>query len=290
MMCASGGDAWPDEVVERAVDGSLVLVVGAGVSRNAVSPNGASPPSWDDLINSLITASGAHDLDREVKELISQARLLDAAELLRSTARSRSKEHDLLKALRAAVDGTAPNNYAGGDWHSTILRLEPRIIVTTNYDKILERASTNGYSVHSYDSKTLAGDVRRGEPVLVKIHGTVDQIDNVILAQSDYTRMRVRGSRAAEVLQSLFLTRVALFVGYSLRDPDIRLLLENVLGGREEVPAHYILADGTMPEFEAEILRFSFGVTPIRYPAGRHELALEKLKELAELVEANRVA
>ena len=77
--------------------------------------------------------------------------------------------------------------------------------------------------------------------MLVKIHGSVDDATNLVMTRSDYARLRRLGAHVLEVLQALFLTKTALFVGYGFGDPDVQLLLENVMGARGEVAAHYLL-------------------------------------------------
>jgi hypothetical protein len=222
----------------------------------------------------------------EIAELISRERLLDAAELVRHEATKLNKLQDMHKAIRLAVDGPVGDSFPGSEWHETLVRLEPNVIVTTNYDKIIERATNSGYQRHTYRSGTgLAADIRRGDEVLLKIHGTVDDIEQIILTRTDYTRVRVEGRESMEVLQALFMTHPALFLGYGLRDPDIQLLLENVLGARGSAPPHYMLAPNSMPDFERDVLQFSYGVTVIPYDASNHGAGLELLKELASLVE-----
>ncbi|MGA4778574.1 SIR2 family protein [Cellulosimicrobium sp. AB352] len=279
---------WPEDVLEHARRRELVLVIGAGVSQNAQPIASRRPPGWRDLLKELASRIGDPELDVELEELFSQERYLDAAELLRQHARAKSQEQAVHTQLRRSVDGHPPNVFTGGEWHEQIVRLEPRVIITTNFDKILERATNDGYASHSFDSPTVASDVRRGEPVLLKMHGTVDHIERVVLSRRDYTRLRVDGRPMLEVIQALFLTRVALFIGYSLRDPDMQLLLENNFGGTDGPPAHYVLLGDNLPDFEREVLRFSYGVTPVLYPAGDHDQALGMLRVLADEVEAAR--
>ena len=65
----------------------------------------------------------------------------------------------------------------------------------------------------------------------------------------------------------------------------MQLLFENVLGGRNEIPAHYMLTQDSLPDYERDVLRYSYGVTPITYPAGKHEDGLASLQTLADLVQ-----
>lgn len=222
----------------------------------------------------------------ELDLLIKEHRLLEAAELLRFDAAERSRTQDLHNAIVEAVDGPNGHPFVSNPWHEAIVAVEPSVIVTTNFDKIIERATSSGYNVHSYSSTSVAADIRRGTPVLLKIHGSRDQVEELILSRRDFTRVRMNGTHVFEVLHALLLTRPALFIGYSLRDPDLQLVLENVLGGRGETPPHYMLTSGDIPDYERRVLEHSYGVTPIGYEAGDHADALRKFQELAAEVAA----
>ncbi len=278
---------WPEDVVEQALRRNLVLVIGSGISASC-DLAGVHPPKWEGLLGDLITRLSIVDRKLEIEKLIEDQRLLDAAELLKQEAKRTAREQDFFNHIRAAVDGKPANHFEGSDWHDAIVRLEPDLIVTTNYDKILERATRGGYSTHSYDSERVAGDVRRRVPTLLKIHGTTDAIEDIVFARTDYTRLRLHGVHALTVLQALLLTRTALLLGYTLRDPDIQLLFENVFGGRNETPAHYMLTQDSLPDYERDVLRYSYGVSAITYPAGQHGEALTMLQDLADLVQSSK--
>jgi hypothetical protein len=188
--------------------------------------------------------------------------------------------------MKDAVDGTPGHLFQGSGWHDAIVRAEPKVIVTTNYDKIIERATSSGYTVHDYDSQSVAADIRRNYPLLLKLHGSIDHVERMVLSRRDYTDVRHRGAHAMEVLHALLLTRPALLIGYRLHDPDLQLILENIFGGQTQIPAHYMLVPEDMPDYEREVLRYSYGVNSIVYPKGKHELALAYFNEIADIVAA----
>jgi hypothetical protein len=280
---------WPEHLLERVTSKNFVLVVGAGVSRSCRNAAGASPPSWEQLLRQLIATFTSGTTKGFARKLVDQGRYLDAAELLRGRARAQAKEEDFLKRIAEVTDGgtKAADQYQPSDMHEMLLTLEPDVLLTTNYDRILERASRNGYNLHPYDSTTLARDVRSGTPVLVKVHGSVDSASKIVLTRSDYTRLRREGAHALEVLQALFLTKTALFVGYSFNDPDIHLLLENVLGARGDVPAHYLLT-GAIPAHQRDVYQYCYGTAAVTYAEGNYEEMQRMLDLLSRQVEARR--
>ena len=277
-------DAWPVDVVEHARKRNLILIVGAGVSAASTNDERACPPNWVDLLRNSAEKISMAARKSELDALLEQGRLLEAAELLRFDASERSRTQDLHQAIVDAVDGPQGHPFQANPWHEAIVAVEPNVIVTTNFDKIIERATSSGYNVHSYTSSGVAADIRRSTPVLLKIHGSRDQVEDLVLSRRDFTQVRKRVAHVFEVLHALLLTRPALFIGYGLRDPDLQLVLENVLGGRGETPPHYMLASDDMPDYERRVLEHSYGVTPIRFAAGNYDDALSKFGELADVV------
>jgi hypothetical protein len=258
---------WPRDLVERIAAHDFVLVVGAGASIGCMNDEGACPPTWKGLLSRLTREFASGAAATEAKKLIEQSAFLDAAELVKSQAIDKSKLNNFFKTISKAVDGPAGHNFQPRPFHEALLSLNPSIIVTTNYDSILERASRNGYHVKTYMDDDVGYDVRTGTPILFKVHGSVDRQQKLILTRSDYSSIRRDGARSLEVLQALLLTKTSLFVGYSLTDPDIQLLLENNFGARGDHGAHYLLCGKGMPAYQKAVLDSSYGTMPVFHAA-----------------------
>lgn len=255
---------WPQVVLDQAASKSLVLVLGAGVSKNAVNGAGDTPPTWPTLLEQLTGAFAPQGHKTYARKLVKQGRLLEAAELLRGLAIEQGKEQDFLEHIIRSVDGPIADPFRPATIHNAILDLTPLTIITTNYDRVLERAAGTGFSYLNAESDEIGRSVRVGRPIVIQMHGVVTEPQSLVLGRSDYTTVRRSGAHALEVVEALFTTRTALFVGYSLSDPDMQLLLENVLGGREGPGSHYILSPKLRPH-EAQLLRYCYGLAPIQY-------------------------
>jgi hypothetical protein len=281
---------WPAHLLKQIVSGNFVLVVGAGVSGASTNDAGESPPNWTTLIGRLASELLTAGPKRAVRDLIAKGRLLEAAELIRARSRAAGKEEDFLHLIARLTSGGTPepDKFKPGPLHDSLMTLEPEIIVTTNYDKLLERATNNGYNVHAYTSNSLGRDVRSGNPSIVKVHGSIDDGSKIILTRSDYARLRRDGAEVLEVLQALFLTRTALFVGYSMGDPDIQLLLENVLGARGQVAAHYLLGSKALPEFQRDVFEYCYGTTVVPYADGDYAEMAKMVAILGVEVQSQR--
>jgi hypothetical protein len=92
------------------------------------------------------------------------------------------------------------------------------------------------------------------------------------------------------VLDALFLTNTVLFIGYSLSDPDIQLLLENATIAARSAHPHYALVEDVLqPDIEAAA-KAAYNIHFIKYPAGRHDEAERLLRQLSDEVTQFRVA
>src|SRR5205085_1727538 len=95
---------------------------------------------------------------------------------------------------KRSVEGPPADPFRPSAIFERLLGLDPRIVFTTNYDKLFETASQGGYATHRFDSTTLGADLRRGDAVLIKLHGSTDSITEVVLTRTDYARLMRTGS------------------------------------------------------------------------------------------------
>jgi hypothetical protein len=279
---------WPAHLIERIARDRWVLFIGSGVSASSRNTASQSPPDWVTLLSTLC-ALIRDDATREIGErLIANRELLAAADHIRYALDSELNLGGYFSAIRAAVDGPGGDRYEPSSIFDALLTLDPKVVFTTNYDRLFETASRSGYAVHRYDSLSLSHDLRQGEPVLVKLHGSTDSINDIVLTRTDYARVTEDGRHVFAALNALSLTSTILFVGYSLDDPDIQLVLQEV-GRRGLSPeAHFILSPAPVSAARVPVFKESFGVSVLCYPAGDHAEAERALVELGAQVLAAR--
>jgi hypothetical protein len=224
------------------------------------------------------------------EELINHHELLSAADHIRHQCYVENNMGGYRQALQQAVEGPPGDRFRPNDMHKVLLELDPPVIFTTNYDKLIETAAENSFAQRTFKSGDLEDDIRAGNPILVKLHGSMDEPNAVVLTRVDFARATREGRAVFDVLRALSLTATILFVGYSLDDPDVQLVLQEV--GRPGVTpeAHFMLASAPTSPARLPVFRESFGVTVLTYSAGRHEEALEALKALGDAVLAARIA
>jgi len=172
--------------------------------------------------------------------------------------------------------------------HSLIVSLDFPIIYTTNYDRNLEVA----FEIHGRDYVKVANarDVARVSPELtqiVKFHGDFDDEASLVLAETDYFERLSFDSPLDVKFRSDALGRTVLFIGYSMSDMNIRLLLHRLWstwhrsGYESDRPASFIFMPNPNPVQEAVLDRW--GITVLSEedndPERALQLFLSKLKE-----------
>lgn len=194
-----------------------VLFVGAGASM------AVGLPSWQMLIDHLIEELG---LDREVIAGMNDGYQM-LAEFYRLTQGS-------IGPLRSWLDRNwkvSAERVCKSALHRLIVELDFPIVYTTNYDRNLEAA----YETHGkpYAKIVNAKDVALaigGATQIIKYHGDFDDDTSLVLTETDFLDRLAFDSPLDIKFRADALGRTILFIGYSMSDPNIRLLLYRLWG------------------------------------------------------------
>jgi hypothetical protein len=206
-------DALADAIRRR----QAILFVGAGVSMSI------GLPSWDALIDHVLEEL---KLERSVIEGMNGGYQI-LAEFYRL-------KQGNIAPLRAWLDQNwqvSSKRVSTSIPHKLIVELDFPIIYTTNYDCNLEAA----FEVHGrpYVKIANAKDIARaadGVTQIVKYHGDLDDDDSLILTETDFLDRLSFDSPLDIKFRADALGRTILFIGYSMSDPNIRLLLHRIWG------------------------------------------------------------
>jgi hypothetical protein len=201
---------------------------------------GTGLPSWTELLERLAGHANARSND---PPLTAKAlRALDARDAGAVLQRRLGGQKVLATVIRAE---TATDRLAL--IHQLVASLPVDEAVTTNYDRCLEVAFADaGRMMRVLPKETVAG-ARRW---LVKLHGSVDDPDRIVLSRDDYLPFEGDGAAPAGVVQALLLTRHMLFVGYSLSDDNFHRLVHEVravLGSASDRPSSEPFATALSP-------------------------------------------
>ena len=249
----------------------------------SLGENGTShPPNWEKFLTdaSLLIPN---DADRKVaRSLIKKYQFLDAAEIITE----RANPADFAAYLRNTF---ITPKFAPNEMHKIILELDPKIVITTNYDEIYDHYcisgnAESGYNICRYYDRFAVENIRSRVRLVMKAHGCVSDPTKVVLSRSSYYTAKRDHPSFYQVLDALFLTHTILFIGASLTDPDIQLVLENVNISAPSAHPHYALVEKTRhPSIKAAIKK-THNVELIEYPKGKHNLAVEAMKDLRNKV------
>ncbi|MCD4785534.1 MAG: HEAT repeat domain-containing protein [Candidatus Eremiobacteraeota bacterium] len=184
-----------------------VLFVGAGLSK------AAGLPLWGEFIEILLK-----DFDTKPQT----ADFLDIVEYYENEfgrPRLMEKFHDIFGARGIKLT----------EAHKIIARLPWKTIVTGNYDRLLEKALEES----GVDFKTILTNksisLAAGDKInLLKMHGDVDLPESIVISRTDYDEYRNKNSSLINHLRSLITTNPFFFVGFSLTDPNFRLIMNEV--------------------------------------------------------------
>jgi len=198
---------WGDALVKEIAARRCIVFLGAGASASCVPALGdpaRRPPDWRTLLTELNrrTPPGA---DRTLADgLIGDLKYLDAAEIIAHTmARA-----DYADAMRQMLEEP---RFRQSLIHEHILNLDPKIVITTNFDQIYDRyctggAAAAGYNIVKYTDTHLVQQLRSPIRTIVKAHGCISQTDHMVLTRSGYFEARRQYASFFRVLDALCLT------------------------------------------------------------------------------------
>lgn len=119
-------------------------------------------------------------------------------------------------------------------FHSEIARVPYfRIIVTTNWDPLCERA-LNVLVPMVEDRDIPFWDEQKRQ--ILKIHGCITRPQTIVATRRDYEACMTDKTRGAifTKLRDLMATKTFIFVGYSITDPDFKLIYDEVIANLGE--------------------------------------------------------
>lgn len=205
-----------NRLADAAIDSQLVLFIGAGVSA------GAGVPMWKALLIDLAEVAG---MSPELIQLLGGKDARDQATLVERRLRARGS------TLRnEVISKLAPHNHYSLQ-HGLLSSLPSSEAITTNFDKLFETAAR----IEQRQLAVLPADPSQTDGRwLLKLHGSTDSPDKIVLTRSEYLEMPKRYGALIGIVQGLLLMRHMMFVGYSLQDEDFHELIHEVRSARGE--------------------------------------------------------
>ena len=241
-----------DELKQAIQKRNLILFIGAGVSATL------NFPTWSKLLDRMGEELG---FDTELFRRCGDSLML--AEYYSLVKGRLPKLNELLSTEKENVE----NGLRSSPIYEAIVKLDCPIIYTTNYDHLIETA----YELHQKSYKRIVDvndlvNLSPAETQIVKFHGDLTVNDSIVLTESSYFERLNFESPMDIKLRSDMLGKAILFLGYSLSDINIRLLIYKLdqlwkKGNLTKRPKSYIFLP-TPNEVQERILE-SRGIVPI---------------------------
>ncbi|MEP7120823.1 MAG: SIR2 family protein, partial [Byssovorax sp.] len=219
---------FPQPILDAYRDRKLAVLFGSGLSIGVPG----NFPRWSELPERLLDEAAKqsvwtpkqiqHKRDFFKDGYVSLSDMLAELDTLK-TALGKARKY------RAALTSIfMPQGAMFGDSHRALAELDVNVVLTTNYDHLFEAADPPPrrlpYTWLKAD-KAL-DDLQGGRSVLLKIHGTAEDDDSVVMTRTEYDKAaaHVPYQRAMSYLLQSY---TFLLVGYGINDPlDLDLVFD----------------------------------------------------------------
>ncbi len=292
----------PEVLRLAALQRKLIPFVGAGVSQLG------GCPSWTEFADAALkffVEKGKLNYAQfdQISSLPSRVKLSMAIEL--------EKQYDLRIEFKELLEPSGNKKKTGDKVYANLSRLATTF-VTTNYDDWLDQSAPIALHTDEPPSSSTLPKISRHPffkrkdisvenldvpDAVFHIHGSIGDRESMVLTTIDYldrySSHRIDGKRNYEnsfltFLQTLFLLKNILFIGYGLSELEV---LEYILQkgieispNNNEVPRHYVLQGFFSHEIElARRMESYFGQFGIcLLPFSRDECDWDQLSEVIE--------
>ncbi len=203
----------------------LVVFVGAGVSCNV-----PGMPNWNDLIVKMAEAIGyskctecRHEWKCDDKDKCLTKDDFSADDYLKIPQYVYNQDKDTYN--RIIRENISNQKVSDAPLSKAIFDLKPSHIITTNYDTLIESSESeycDQYGVIIYDKDLLNAEKKK---YIIKMHGDVSDLDTIVLKEQDYLNFSQTHVLIELFVKALLTDHTFLFLGYSLNDYNVKLIL-----------------------------------------------------------------
>ena len=275
---------WPKDLVLDIARRRSVLFLGAGISKNSATDAGRRPKDWIEFLK-----AGADKVtpNKHICGLIKKGDYLTACEIIKT----KMGKDDFNTFV---TDEFLTPRFKPAKIHEDIFKLDSRIVATPNFDKIYDshanHLANGSVRIKRYYEDDLAEAVRSFTPLILKVHGCIDEPGKMIFSRNDYAVARNKYANFYSILDGLAITHTFIFFGCGVNDPDIRLILENYAFRFKESRSHYIIIPKRgLHEDEKAVIQSSMNLRVLLYdPKNNHQVLVDSINALTKQVDAER--
>ena len=197
----------------------LVPFLGAGAS---LTSNGSSGlPTGSKLAKTLAEECNYPGIDKDNLLRVSQYYALTIGEMpLRESVNEKLSLPDVKP----------------GEVHDILAGWPIEVVLTTNFDNLMERAfikkdkdASKAIYDRFGDQDQIKVDPTVHTPLVYKLHGSLEDIDSMVMTEDNYIDFLINliegNPKIPDKIKNIFDTSSILFIGYGLKDWNIRVLL-----------------------------------------------------------------
>ncbi|MCL4416828.1 MAG: SIR2 family protein [Actinobacteria bacterium] len=132
------------------------------------------------------------------------------------------KKADYLNTIKEVFSIDAKPNKI----NSMIMDLQPKHIITTNFDKLIENTENPNkmiYKIVIKDEDLLT--YHSNNSYIIKMHGDINELNDIVLKEEDYLNYSQKHILIETFIKSLLVDHTFLFIGYSLKDYNLKLII-----------------------------------------------------------------
>ena len=201
------------DIVKRYNEKGIIPFVGAGMS----APAGF--PLWNNFIKQECLSN---DIEYENK-LEEDNGPVEMASIICNTIGAAQFRRNVVK--------TFGGNFTEADWDNVLNNIQNQavsmlpklfhdVVVTTNFDRLLEHLYPTIVVSHPGHDGQLNRAIHIGTPMIFKLHGCVSEPEEIILTSESYSKVYETGKskEAARALERILTSQAVLFLGCSLKD------------------------------------------------------------------------
>ncbi|BAV98612.1 SIR2 family protein [Lysobacter enzymogenes] len=212
------------EIAYAAASGKICLFTGTGFSK-AISENNA--PTWQGLLENLCNLTANSNILKDSLFPSNQppaVSLDEAAQIISiELARVDKNIHEETAKLIGAVDLSGDNTPI-----QSFLSNNPVKVITTNYDKLLEKLAGNANCQSIAPGLPIPRSQSRVK--VYHVHGSIDSPENMVITSDDYFKFINAESYFSRKLSTILHENTVVILGYSLGDTNLKAILSDYKG------------------------------------------------------------
>ena len=212
-------------------ENKVIPFVGAGVSKDVKTDNGeAIFLNWKELLESFIDVITDEKKKNIICALLDDEPIdyLDVADRIEKVLSTSEFNENLKNKFNVDYNNIDNETY---NLAKSIWALNSKLIITTNYDKVLYHAcddkNIESWNIESKHEQAKFLKDGLSNPVVWNLHGDITQVDSLILTSKRYEEFYTEDAKeskyktALETLRAILSTKRLLFIGFSLDDEYI---------------------------------------------------------------------